>query len=144
MIKKGDKVKVNYEGRFESGEVFDSSSHGDHNHPLEFTVGEGQMIPGFEKNIIGMQKNQEKEFTIEAKEAYGEMNPNLVKEIPRKALPQDQEPKENMQLMVGTPDGRQFPARISKVTEDFVTIDLNHPLAGKKLIFKVKIIEISN
>ena len=144
MIKQGNKVKVDYEGRFESGEIFDSSSHGDHNHPLEFIIGEGQMIPGFEKNIMGMSKNQEKEFTIDAKEAYGEMNLNLIKEIPRNALPKDQEPKENMQLMVGTPDGKQFPARITKVTKDFVTIDLNHPLAGKKLIFKVKILEVSN
>lgn len=144
MIKKGYKVKVEYEGRFESGEVFDSSSHGDHNHPLEFTIGENQMIPGFEKNIIGMNKNEEKEFLIEAKEAYGEINPRFVNNVPRNALPKDQEPKENMQLMVGTPDGRQFPARITKVTKDFVTIDLNHPLAGKKLIFKVKIVGISN
>ncbi|MDO8563866.1 MAG: peptidylprolyl isomerase [Nanoarchaeota archaeon] len=144
MIKNGDKVKVDYEGRFESGEVFDSSSHGDHNHPLEFTIGEGQMIPGFEKNIIGMKKGEEKEFVIEAKEGYGEINAGLINNVPRNALPQDQEPKENMQLMVGTPDGRQFPARITKVTKDFVTIDLNHPLAGRKLIFKVKILEISN
>lgn len=143
MIKNRDRVKVDYEGKFESGEVFDSSSHGDHNHPLEFTVGEGQMIPGFEKNIIGMKKGEEKTFTIEAKEAYGEIIPHLMKEIPRNALPQDQEPKENMQLMVGTPDGRQFPARITKVTKDFVTIDLNHPLAGKKLIFKVKVLDVN-
>lgn len=143
MITKGNKVKVDYEGRFESGEIFDSSSHGDHNHPLEFIVGEGQMIVGFEKNIIGMKKDEEKEFIIEAKEAYGEINSHLINNIPRNALPQDQEPKENMQLMVGTPDGRQFPARITKVTKDFVTIDLNHPLAGKKLIFKVKIVDVS-
>ena len=69
MIKKGDKLKVDYEGRFEDGEVFDSSSHGDHSHPLEFTVGEGHVIKGFDDAVIGMKKGEEKEFENEAQDA---------------------------------------------------------------------------
>lgn len=141
-IKKGDKIKVDYEGRFESGEVFDSSKHGDHSHPLEFVAGSGQVIRGFDDAVIGMEKGQEKEFSIESKEAYGELNPELQREVPRTALPKEQEPKEGMVLILGSPDGRQFPVRITKVTKDSVTIDLNHPLAGKKLIFKIKIAEV--
>lgn len=140
-IVNGSKVSLDYEGKLESGEIFDSSKHGDHSHPLEFEVGSGQVIPGFDSAVIGMKVGDEKEFKIEPKDAYGEYNPQLTKEIPRSALPQDQEPKEGMMLMVGTPQG-QFPVKISKVTKEMVTIDLNHPLAGKKLIFNIKIIGI--
>lgn len=141
VIKSGDKVSVDYEGRFESGEVFDSSKHGDHSHPLEFEVGANQVIPGFDKAVVGMKKGEEKEFTINPEEGYGEINHQLKKEIPKKALPPEQEPKAGMTLVVSTPQG-QFPVKISEVKEDTVTIDLNHPLAGKKLIFKIKILDI--
>lgn len=140
-IKKGSKVSLDYEGKLESGEVFDSSKHGDHSHPLEFEAGSGQVIAGFDSAVMGMKVGDEKEFKIEAKDAYGEYNPQLTKEIPRSALPQDQEPKEGMTLMVGTPQG-QFPVVISKVTPTSVTIDMNHPLAGKKLIFNIKVLDI--
>lgn len=142
VVKAGSKLKVDYEGRFETGEVFDSSTHGDHSHPLEFEAGANQVIPGFDNAVIGMKIGEEREFTIQADEAYGEVNPNLMKEIPRSSLPQDQEPQEGMTLMVGTPQG-EFPVRIAKVTKETVTIDLNHPLAGKTLIFKIKIVEIN-
>lgn len=138
----GSKVSLDYEGRFESGEVFDSSKHGDHSHPLEFEVGSGQVILGFDKAVLGMKVGEEKEFKILPAEAYGEYNSQLTKEIPRNALPQDQEPKPGMTLMVGTPQG-QFPVTITKVTATGVTIDLNHPLAGKTLIFKIKVISIN-
>lgn len=141
-IKSGDKIKVEYEGRFENGEVFDKSNHGDHSHPLEFVVGSGQVIEGFDKAVIGMDKGEEKEFSIDSKEAYGEHNDNMVQKIPRAALPKDQEPRVGMALMVGSPDGNQFPIKIVGVDKEFVTIDANHPLAGKKLIFKIKIVEI--
>ncbi|MEI6731932.1 MAG: peptidylprolyl isomerase [archaeon] len=142
-VKKGDKISVDYEGRFESGEVFDSSTHGDHSHPLEFTVGNGQVIAGFDSAVEGMEVGQDKEFTIKPEEAYGEANPQLMKEIPRSALPKDQEPKPGMMLVMGTPEGKQFPVRISKVDTDTVTLDLNHPLAGKTLIFKIKVVKIN-
>lgn len=142
-IKKGDTISLDYEGKLESGEVFDSSTHGDHSHPLTFQVGGGQVIPGFDAAVIGMNKSQEKEFSIEPNEAYGEANLELKKEFPRNALPKDPEPKAGMMLMLSTPDGQQFPAKIDSVTKDKVVIDLNHPLAGKKLIFKIKILEIN-
>jgi peptidylprolyl isomerase len=141
-IKKGDKIKVEYEGRFESGEVFDSSQHGDHSHPLEFEVGSGQIIKGFDNSVIGMRLGDEKEFSIEAKDAYGMPDARAIQKVPRDALPKEQEPEVGMTLVVGTPSGHQIPAKIIKVDKETVTIDMNHPLAGKKLIFKIKIAEI--
>ncbi len=142
-VKKGDHIKVDYEGRFESGEVFDSSSHGDHSHPLEFEAGSGQVIKGFDEAVIGMEEGQEKEFSIEPKDAYGEYNEKLKRDIPKNALPKDQEPQEGMMLVMGTPEGHKVPVKIVAVNKDTITIDLNHPLAGKKLIFKIKVIGIN-
>lgn len=142
-IKNGDKISVDYEGRFENGEVFDSSKHGDHSHPLEFEVGSGQIIKGFDDAVKGMKKGEEKEFSIESKEAYGERREEMIQEIPLDALPAGQKPQAGMMLMIGAPDGRQFPARIVSVNEKTMKIDLNHPLAGKKLIFRIKIVEVN-
>lgn len=141
IVKKGDRVKIEYEGKLEDGTVFDSSKK--HDKPLEFEVGAQQVIKGFDKAVTGMKKNEEKEFLIEPKEAYGEHREDLKKTIPRKTLPQDKKPEEGMMLMMGTPDGKQFPAKIAKVEKENVVIDLNHPLAGKKLIFKIKVLEIN-
>ena len=140
-IKKGDKVSVEYEGKFEDGTVFDSSSHGDHSHPLEFEVGTGQVIKGFDEAVTGMKKGEEKEFSIESKDAYGDHKPELKRDIPRSTLPKDQEPKKGMTLMVNDPSGHQVPVKILGVDDKNITIDLNHPLAGKKLIFKIKIVK---
>ena len=143
VIKKGDKISVEYEGKFEDGTVFDSSSHGDHTHPLEFEVGTGQVIKGFENAVTGMKKGEEKEFSIESKDAYGDHKPELKRDIPRSTLPKDQEPKEGMMLMVKDPSGHQVPVKILAVDDKNITIDLNHPLAGKKLIFKIKIADVT-
>ncbi len=141
-VKKGSKIKVEYEGKLDNGEIFDSSLHGDHSHPLEFVVGEGQVIPGFDKAVMGMKMGEEKEFEIEPKEAYGGYDDRLKKDIPKSALPQEQEPKEGMVLLLGTPDGKQFPVKIFGVDKENITVDFNHPLAGKKLHFKIKIVEV--
>ena len=141
--KTGDKIKVEYEGRFENGEVFDSSSHGDHSHPLEFEVGAGEVIAGFDEAVAGMNINEEKEITISPEKAYGLKNDKMVKEFPRNSLPHDHEPKEDMIIVLATPDGQEFPAKITKVTSDKVTLDLNHPMAGKTLIFKIKLVSIN-
>lgn len=143
-VKKGNKIKVDYEGKFEDGQVFDSSSHGEHSHPLEFVAGEGNVIKGFDEAVIGLEVNDEKEFTINPEEGYGEYREELKQKFPISSLPKEQEPKEGMILMIGTPDGKQFPAKIVGVDKDSVTIDLNHPLAGKKLIFKIKLVAIEN
>ena len=143
-VENGNKVKVDYEGTFEDGTVFDSSKHGDHSHPLEFEVGAKQVIAGFENAVLGMELNEEKEVTLEAADAYGNPNPELIKKIPRDVLPKEgPEPQPGMMLAMQAPTGQQIPAKIVEVDEKEVTIDLNHPLAGKKLIFKIKVVEIN-
>jgi len=142
-IKKGDKVKVDYEGKLDDGTIFDSSTHGDHSHPIEFEVGAGNVIKGFDEGVIGMEKDEEKEITIKPEDAYGEPNPQAVQKVPRDQLPKEPEPKEGMMLALKTPDGQQFPATIKKVTDKEVTIDMNHPLAGKTLHFKIKVVEVN-
>ena len=139
-IKKGDKVKVDYTGTLEDGTVFDTSEG---KQPLEFEVGSGQLIKGFDEAVTGMEKGEEKEITLQPAEAYGDHNPQLIKKIPRDKLPEGQEPKPGMMLSLGTPDGKQFPARITEVDDKEISIDLNHPLAGKVLKFKIKVVEIS-
>ena len=141
-IKEGSKVKVEYTGTFDDGTIFDTSKHDDHSHPLEFEVGAKQVIPGFEKAVIGMKKDEEKDIKLEPKDAYGDVNPEMMKKVPRDKLPADQEPKVGMMLSMALPDGRQFPAKIVDVSDSEVTIDLNHPLAGKVLNFKLKIIDV--
>ena len=136
-IKKGDKIKVHYTGTFEDGKVFDTSEGKD---PLEFTAGEGKVIKGFDEAVIGMKKDEEKEIKIESKDAYGDHNPQLIKKIMKDQLPKDKNPEKGMMLVIGTPDGQQIPAKITEVTDKDVTIDINHPLAGKNLNFNIKII----
>jgi peptidylprolyl isomerase len=139
-VKTGDKVKLEYTGTLEDGTVFDTSSGKD---PLEFEVGSGQVIKGFDDAVMGMEEGQEKEFTLQPTEAYGDHNPEMIKEVPKESMPKEQEPKEGMMLAVGLPNGQQIPAKIVKVADSTVTIDLNHPLAAKTLTFKVKVVAIT-
>ena len=140
-VKKGDKVKVDYTGKLEDGTVFDTSEG---KQPMEFTAGEGKIIKGFDNAVIGMEKGEEKEVKIEPKDAYGDPNPDMQKKIPRDKLPPEPEPKTGMVLALKTPDGKQFPARITEVNDTEITIDLNHPLAGKVLIFTIKLVDTSS
>lgn len=142
-VEQGSKVKVEYEGKLDDGTVFDSSKHGDHSHPLEFEVGAKQVIPGFESAIVGMELNEEKDVTLEPKDAYGDVNPEAFKKFPKDMLPPEQDPKPGMMLALQSPDGKQFPAKITEVGDKEITLDLNHPLAGKTLHFKVKVVEIN-
>lgn len=136
-IKEKDKVHVEYEGRFENGEVFDSTAmHG--GELLEFIPGTGMLVSGFEKAVIGMNEGEEKEVTLKPEEAYGESNPEYVQKLPKDKFPA--EAKEGMQIGIPTPMG-QIPATITKIGEDFVEIDMNHPMAGKTLIFKIKVVK---
>jgi peptidylprolyl isomerase len=134
----GDKVKLEYTGTLEDGSVFDASQK--HGKPLEFEVGSGQVIKGFDQGVIGMQINEEKEINIIPEDGYGQINPDLLKKIPRDQLPKEGEPKPGMVLALGTPDGKKYPAVIKEVNDKEITVDLNHPLAGKKLKFKVKLL----
>ena len=138
VVKKGDKVKVNYVGTLEDGTVFDDSEK--HGHPLEFVVGEGQVIPGFDKAVEGMKVGEEKDVKIEAKDAYGEYRDDLLKDVPKSSIPE--EAKEGMMLIMNQPDGQQIPVVLKEFRGDMAVIDFNHPLAGKNLIFKIKLVEI--
>lgn len=138
-IKKGDKIKVEYEGKLTNGTVFDSSEK--HNQPLEFEVGAGMIIKGFDDAVIGMNKGEEKEITLEPKDAYGDPNPQLIKTVSKEKIGLDEELMPGQILGITLPSGARFPARILEVTEKEVKMDMNHPLAGKKLIFKIKIVE---
>ena len=141
VVKKGDKIKVEYTGTLEDGSVFDSSDK--HEEPLEFTVGAGQLIKGFEDAVVGMKIGEEKEIKLLPDEAYGPHNPELVKDMPKEIFPEGQDIQPGMVFVVGLQDGRQIPVWISKVTDEAVTVDLNPPLAGKTLTFKIKVIEIA-
>ena len=141
-IKKGDKVKVEYEGTLDNGTVFDSSAK--HHKLLEFEVGSQQVIKGFDDALMGMEPGQEKMIDLTPANAYGDHNPQLVKKVPRDQLPKEQEPQKGMTLVVGMPNGSQLPAKITEVTPDMVTIDFNHALAGKNLHFKIKVVEVAS
>ncbi len=141
-VKKGDRVVVNYTGTFEDGTVFDSSYHGDHSHPIEFTVGSGEIIKGFDEGVVGMEVGEEKDITILPEDAYGEKRPELIQRIPKNQFPDSEGLKEGMSVNLMTTDGQEFPATIVKIEDDAITIDLNHPLAGEKLNFKIKLEEI--
>jgi len=139
-IKKGDKVKIDYTGTLEDGTVFDTSEG---KQPIEFEVGSGMVIPGFDAALIGMKKGEEKEISLPPEKAYGPNNPNMLKKLPRDKLPPDQEPKPGMVLMIGTQQG-QFPAKITAIDDKEITVDLNHPMAGKTLNFKLKVVDIAS
>ncbi|MEK7678906.1 MAG: peptidylprolyl isomerase, partial [Deltaproteobacteria bacterium] len=127
---KGQHVHVHYTGTFEDGTVFDSSEGRE---PLEFTLGTGQVVPGFDNAVEGMNIGDKKKVTLKPSEAYGDRDETLKREFPRTALPPTPEPKEGMMLGLSLPTGQQVPAKITKVETDNITIDLNHPLAGKTL-----------
>ncbi len=139
-IKNGDKVKVHYTGSLDNGTVFDSSEARE---PMEFTVGSGQLIKGFDQGVLGMKKGEEKTVHIAAADAYGEHNDKLIRRIPRTALPQDREPQVGMVIGLVRSDGMQGEARITELTKEDIAIDMNHPLAGKDLNFKIKIVEVN-
>jgi FKBP-type peptidyl-prolyl cis-trans isomerase 2 len=139
-IKNGSKVKVHYVGTLDDGTVFDSSK--ERNEPLSFTAGSGQLIKGFDDAVMGMKKGDEKKIKIESKDAYGDIKQEMKKKIPREKLPEG-EVKVGMMLGITLPDGNQIPAKICEVDEKEVTIDLNHPLAGKNLNFEISIIEVT-
>jgi FKBP-type peptidyl-prolyl cis-trans isomerase 2 len=137
-VKIGDTIRVDYTGRLEDGTVFDSTER--HGQPLEFTVGEGSIIKGFDEAVVGMKVGEEKEVTIPPEDAYGPYNHDLVRDLPRKIFPADQEIKPDMVFVMAMQDGCQVPVRIDKVMDDQVRVDLNSPLAGKTLIFKIKLV----
>ena len=137
--KEGDKVKVHYKGTLTDGSVFDSSEGRE---PLEFTVGSGQVIVGFEKGVEGMEVNEKKSLNIPAVDAYGERNDELMIQYPKTELPDDINPEVGQQLQMQNQDGQTFVVTVAEVSPEAVTLDGNHPMAGKDLNFDLELVEI--
>ena len=135
---KGDAVRVHYTGRLEGGEVFDSSEGGD---PFEFTLGAGEVIPGFEQAVAGMAVGERRRVEIEPEDAYGPHRDGLVAHIPRATAQFPTEPEVGANFIMPLPDGNQLEVVVTEVTDTHVTIDANHPLTVQKLIFDVELIE---
>ncbi len=136
QVKDGDTVKVHYTGTLEDGTVFDSSEGRD---PLEFTLGQGQLIPGFEKTVLGMTSGEARTVTIPAEDAYGPYRDEMILAVPCEQLPADMKPEVGMQMQVGQEEGQGMVVTIIKITDKEVTLDANHPLAGKSLTFNIQL-----
>lgn len=139
LAKMNDTVKVHYTGMLEDGTVFDSSFDRE---PLEFTIGEGMVIPGFEKGIIGMDVGETKEISVPPEEAYGEYREDMIIPVARQNIPPHINPEPGMVLQLHDPRGGVTFVRVLDMDENVVRLDANHPLAGKELHFKVKLMEI--
>jgi peptidylprolyl isomerase len=139
MAKSGDTVKVHYTGRLEDGTVFDTSQERE---PLEFTIGEGSIIPGFEEAVKGMQVGQSKEVNIPARQAYGEYREELLLMIDKAQLPKDLKPEVGQRLQMQQVEGGTSIVVVTEITETTITVDANHPLAGKNLIFEIEVVDI--
>ncbi|MFO7820815.1 MAG: peptidylprolyl isomerase [Lentisphaeria bacterium] len=137
----GNTVKIHYTGKLQDGTVFDSSRERE---PLEFKVGEGQMIPGFEKAVDGMGEGEEKTFTLKPEEAYGEPRDELVAEFALSDFPDHIEPKEGMMLQLKSQDDQPMNVQVTEVTDEKVKLDGNHPLAGKELTFDIEMVEVND
>ena len=139
QAKSGDTVRIHYTGTLDDGTQFDSSSGRD---PLEFSLGGGQVIPGFDAAVSGMSIGESKSVTIAPEDAYGERHEKLVQQVPRNILPEDMEPAVGIQLQSQSPDGQVMNLVITEVVEDTITVDANHPLAGFALTFAIELVEI--
>lgn len=139
--KAGDTVKVHYTGKLKDGTQFDSSEGRE---PLEFTIDEGKIIPGFEQAVIGMSPGEHKTVVIPEAQAYGPRREEAVQEAPKSALPPELEPQlqEGMQLQANNPQGQPMILTVTRVGDESITLDANHPLAGQDLIFELELVEI--
>lgn len=140
QAKKGDTVKVHYTGALDDGTVFDSSNGRD---PLEFTVGEGAVIQGLEEAVEGMSPGEEKTVKVGADRAYGPHHEEMVVDVERKRIPSDIKPEVGLKLQISREDGKISPVTVTGVTEEKVTLDANHPLAGKDLTFEIKLLDVA-
>jgi len=133
-------ISVDYTGTLENGDIFDTSKG---RQPLEIQMGAGQLIKGFESALAGMSLNETKVFTLDPEDAYGDRDDQNVHTFERSELPPQMDPVEGQTIGLTSSDGQQFPAFITKVDDSQVTVDLNHPLAGEKLTFDIKVVGIS-
>ena len=140
QVKKGDTIKVHYHGKLVDGTTFDSSEGRE---PLEFEVGSGMVIPGFDDGVTGMSIGEKKTVQIPADEAYGPLQQDMIMEFPKDKFPADMVPEVGMQLSMNNGQGQEFQVLIKEVKEAVVVLDANHPLAGKDLIFDLELIGIN-
>lgn len=138
-VKKGDRVKVHYHGRLTNGETFDSSENRE---PLEFEVGQGMVIVGFDNGVIGMEIGDKRIVEIPVLEAYGPKNEEAIIEFPKENFPAEMEPEIGLQLHMSNQSGQNFPVVIVDVKDDIIVLDANHPLAGQDLVFDIELVEI--
>ena len=139
QAKSGDKVKVHYHGRLTNGETFDSSEG---RAPLEFEVGGGMVIKGFDEGVAGMKVGEKKTVNIPFDEAYGPRNPEMLVEFPREKFPKDMQLEVGMPLMMNNGADQQFQVVVTEIKEEVVILDANHPLAGQDLVFDIELVEI--
>ena len=140
QVKTGDTVRIHYTGTLSDGTTFDSSAGRD---PLEFTVGSGQIIPGLDKAMPGMAIGDKKSVAVPPEEAYGPINPEAVQAVPREQIPAEIPLEVGKQLQAQNQNGQVMEVTVADVTEETVTLDANHPLAGKDLVFDIELIEIA-
>ena len=140
QAKSGDTVKIHYTGTLEDGTEFDSSAGRE---PLEFALGSGQVIAGFDNAVDGMAVGDSKTVTIPPDEAYGERHEQLIQEVPKSALPEEMEPAIGMQLQSQNPDGQVMNLIVTAVADETITVDANHPLAGQALTFAIELVEVA-
>lgn len=140
QVKENNTVKVHYTGKLTDGQIFDTSEGKE---PIEFTLGQGRLIPGFEKGLLNMKLNEKKTLNIAKEDAYGEVNEQLIQEVAKKDLPQDMEPQVGMGLVSKAPDGSEMNLMVVEVKEDAIVIDGNHPLAGRDLVFDIEVVAIT-
>jgi len=138
--KKGDKVKVHYTGRLDDGKVFDASED---EKPLQFVIGKGKVMKGFEEAVIGMQTGEQKTIDIPAEKAFGPHVDAKVLHVEKERIPDHIEPHVGQQLKLEHPDGHSDVCRVTDVTDARITLDANHPLAGKDLTFEIQLVEIT-
>jgi len=138
-VKNGDVVKVHYTGKLTNGEQFDSSEGKE---PLEFTVGAGQMIKGFDDAMPGMSVGEKKTINILPGDAYGEKDEQDMIEFPKENIPKDMKLDVGMQLQLRNENGQPFPVTVAEIKDDVVALDANHSLAGKELVFDIELVEI--
>ncbi len=139
QAKPGDTVSIHYTGTLDDGTQFDSSQGRE---PLEFEVGSGQVIPGFDKAVEGMTVGDNKSVRIEANDAYGQRHEQLVQQVDRSMLPDDLKPEAGMTLQSNSPDGQVMQFVVTEVTAETITVDANHPLAGQALTFAIELVGI--
>lgn len=141
QVKSGDKVKVHYHGKLTNGETFDSSNGRE---PLEFEVGSGMVIKGFDDGVTGMAVGDKKTIHIPFLEGYGPANPEMIIDMPKDRFPEDMQLEIGMPLMMTSGDGQNFQVVVTEIKEEAVILDANHPLAGKDLVFDLELVEIIN